>query len=53
MQMFYLGGGFRSFLFLPLTWGDDLICRAHFSDGLVQPPTTYSYVIPFPLFVLL
>ena len=35
-----LGGGFKHFLFLPLTWErwSNLTC-AYFSNGLVQPPT--------------
>ena len=36
----YLGGGFKQFLLLPRR--DDPIWRcAYFSDGLVQPPTSY------------
>ena len=30
------------FMFIP-TWGDDLIWWAYFSDGLVQPPTSFCW----------
>ena len=32
--------------FSPLTWGDDPIWRAYFSDGLVQPPSSFFYNLP-------
>jgi len=38
-----LGGGFNHFLCSPLKLGKmNPIWRAYFSDGLVQPPTSYS-----------
>ena len=36
-----LGGGNSTiFGIFTSTWGNDPICRAYFSDGLVQPPTS-------------
>ena len=34
-----LGGGFKHFVFLTPTWGNDPIWRSYFSDGL-KPPTS-------------
>ena len=33
------------FYFHPEIWGNDPISRAYFSDGLVQPPTSYIWLI--------
>ena len=33
----FLGGGFKYFLFSPLTWGNDPVWRSYFSDGLKRP----------------
>ena len=33
-----VGGGFKHFFCSPGNWGNDLIWRAHYSTGLVQPP---------------
>ena len=41
----YLGGGFiHIFYFHPDPWGKDPIWRAYFSNGLVQPPTSYVFL---------
>ena len=37
----YLGGGFKYFLFSSLL-GDDSHFHSYFSNGLVQPPTSYA-----------
>ena len=34
---------FQIFFIFTTIWGNDLIWRAFFSDGLVQPPTRYGY----------
>ena len=36
----FLGGGFKFFIFTPV-WGRFQFWRAYFSDGLVQPPTSF------------
>ena len=33
---------FQTFFIFTPTWGNDPIWRAYFSNGLVQPPTSYS-----------
>ena len=39
----FLGGGFKYFLFSPL-FGEDSHFDSHFSNGLVQPPTSFLFV---------
>ena len=33
----------RFVIFIPIFWGNDPIWRAYFSDGLVQPPTSFVF----------
>ena len=40
----YLGGGFKYLLISIPTWGRLPFWRAYFSNGLVQPPTRYSFL---------
>ena len=39
----YLGGGFKYVLFSP-QFGEDSHFDSYFSDGLVQPPTSYEII---------
>ena len=42
----FLGGGFKHFWnFHPELWGRFPIWRAYFSDGLVQPPTSFLRIV--------
>ena len=40
----YLGGGFKYLLISIPTWGRLPFWRTYFSNGLVQPPTRYSFL---------
>ena len=44
MKMLLSGWWFQIFFIFTPTWGNDPIWRAYFSNGLVQPPT--SYLLP-------
>ena len=40
----YLGGGFKYFVFSSLLGEDEPIFDQDFSDGLVQPPTSWGMI---------
>ena len=42
-----LGGGNSNIFIFTITWGNDLIWRAYFSNGLVKPPTWTWYCFFF------
>ena len=45
LKVKYLGGDLTHFAFSPLPGGDDPIWQAYCSDGLVEPPTRYPFLL--------